>query len=133
MSSLASGGLRSELAETDRYFMRRRQQLEATLGLKLPEGTRKSPVPCSSGPVDAGPGCSDSSPMQRINCVGPEAFPSPFREEIATGSAIAEEFRKRFTQACSPQTLHYTRTCSSRIAKGGPRDMAGTLEGSFGV
>lgn len=97
-ASLPNGAerLTSEMAATDRYFFRRRQQLVAKIAQPQADISTGS-----QGPVNAD--CTDASPVETTKRVGPEVFPSPFKEEVSTDSRIAKEFVEIFTKARSPK------------------------------
>lgn len=87
------------MEEAERYFLRRRQQFEAALeGTPL---THSRPRPLSAF-ASQGTGTDTRQAVQihsKIQCVGPETFPSPFREDVAKGSPVAQEFAKQFARA----------------------------------
>lgn len=94
------------MEEADRYFLRRRQQFEATMSArpyKITTGLR--PLSAPARDPATGEASSLQAKIQKMQCVGPETFPSPFLKEVAKGSPVAEEFAKMFTQACNPLTL----------------------------
>ena len=121
--SVGSEPFNSQMEEADRYFTRRRQQFEAAVAARKSEGgVRLRPLSASASQPSAGEVSSTQGKIQKMHCVGPETFPSPFQEELAKGSSVAEEFAKMFPQACSDTflcTLLFLLT-QTRVACFGP-------------
>lgn len=64
---------------------------------KITTGLR--PLSAPARDPATGEASSLQAKIQKMQCVGPETFPSPFLKEVAKGSPVAEEFAKMFTQA----------------------------------
>lgn len=86
---------------TERYFSRRSEQLEASGGGVHSANRRlNSPLPTDATSTRAVENDTrDCKQMHKTQGVGPEVFPSPFREEVAKKSTVAKEFVEIFSQA----------------------------------
>lgn len=106
----APPALLSQISATDQYFKRRTQQLEARL---LTSAAARESRLSNEGTSLGCIGRSPTHPQENITLkrVGPEVFPSPFKEAAAAGSPVAEEFDQIFIKARVP-------LCGTKLRRG---------------